>query len=242
MLPSLALGLLLLAAFIIVTRWFSTASPGNLARAATWTGAALLLGVGAFLLATGRLGWAIAAVAGAVPWIMRAVRTHAMYRTLRGALGGRAGNRSQRSEVSTTYLRMTLEHDTGDMEGTVLAGSLAGRALSTLAMPEFVELWRECQAEPQSVQLLAAWADRVRPGWREAAEESVGGARQDAGGGTMSREEAYDVLGLGPGASDDAIRAAYRKLMAVVHPDRGGSTYLAARINQAKDVLLGSRG
>lgn len=58
-------------------------------------------------------------------------------------------------------------------------------------------------------------------------------------GGPMTRDEAYAVLGLRPGASDADIRAAYTRLMRAAHPDSGGSDWLAARINQARDVLLG---
>lgn len=57
--------------------------------------------------------------------------------------------------------------------------------------------------------------------------------------GAMSRDEALDVLGLTGRPSDDEIKGAHRRLMAKVHPDHEGSTYLASKINQAKDVLLG---
>lgn len=60
-------------------------------------------------------------------------------------------------------------------------------------------------------------------------------------GGPMTSEEAYNVLGLRPGASEEDIQAAYRRLMRAAHPDRGGSDWLAARVNQARDVLLGGK-
>jgi curved DNA-binding protein CbpA len=55
----------------------------------------------------------------------------------------------------------------------------------------------------------------------------------------MTREEAFAVLGLAPGASEDDIQSAYRRLMRAAHPDSGGSDWLAARINEARDVLVG---
>lgn len=245
MVLSLVIGLLLLAAFILLSRWFATASPGRVLRAATWTGATLLITLGAFLAATGRLGWAIAALAGAIPWVTRALRTHALLRTLRSYFGGRQTARpssGSKSEIETSLLRMALDHDTGAMEGVILSGPFQGRPLSALTRSEFLVLWQQSQAEPQSAQLLAAWADRMQPGWRDAAEEVSGGAGQAERATSMSRDEAYEILGLQPGASNAEIRAAHRRLMSVVHPDRGGSTYLAARINQAKDLLTSFRG
>jgi hypothetical protein len=60
-----------------------------------------------------------------------------------------------------------------------------------------------------------------------------------AQGSAMSRAEAYEVLGLKPGASAEEVHAAHRRLMRMAHPDTGGSDWLASRINQARDVLLG---
>jgi hypothetical protein len=61
-------------------------------------------------------------------------------------------------------------------------------------------------------------------------------------GGPMSVAEAYEVLGLKAGAGEAEIQEAYRRLMRAAHPDSGGSDWLAARINQARDILLGKSG
>jgi hypothetical protein len=143
----------------------------------------------------------------------------------------------QRSKVQTSLLSMELDHDTGHMDGEVLAGPFAGRKLSALSASELAQFHRECSAAAdQSRALLEAWLDRVRPGWREEWQPGQSGAARTET--AMSREEAYAVLGLKPGAGRDEIRAAHRRLMKEFHPDRGGSDYLAAKINRAKDVLL----
>ncbi len=143
----------------------------------------------------------------------------------------------QRSRVATSFLAMELEHDSGRMEGTVLAGPYQGRLLSALNDQELKAFHRQCQAaNDQSRALLEAWLDRSKAGWREAWNMAAGGSA--ASSARMSRAEALAVLGLKEGASADDIRAAHRRLMKEFHPDRGGSDYLAAKINQAKDVLL----
>ena len=144
----------------------------------------------------------------------------------------------QRSRVATSLLAMELDHDSGRMEGTVLAGPFKGQLLSALGDEELKQFHRQCMAvNDQSRSLLEAWLDRSRAGWREAWNA---GPRNGAGApsAAMSRAEALAVLGLKEGATADQIRAAHRRLMKEFHPDRGGSDYLAAKINQAKDVLL----
>jgi DnaJ domain len=144
----------------------------------------------------------------------------------------------QRSRVATSLLVMELDHDTGRMEGTVLAGPYKDRLLSSLSDAELKALHQQCSGvRDQSRALFEAWLDRSRAGWREswqAGQRGNGGAPSAA----MSRAEALAVLGLREGATADEVRTAHRRLMKEFHPDRGGSDYLAAKINQAKDVLL----
>jgi DnaJ-domain-containing protein 1 len=98
-------------------------------------------------------------------------------------------------------------------------------------------LYNYCaRASDQSVSLLEAWLDRNNPAWRDT-WKGTDKARQ-SNSGTMSRDEALAVLGLKAGSTNDDIRNAHRRLMKDFHPDRGGSDYLAAKINQAKDILL----
>jgi hypothetical protein len=162
-----------------------------------------------------------------------------------GLFRGPRKSAGQKSGVRTDFIEMVLDHDSGSMEGRCLKGRFAGRAFASLREAELLGLLDEIGgADSQGAALLEAYLDRRCKGWRE--RRSAGASKEkareprDANGG-MSRKEAYDVLDLKPGAGEDAIRAAHRRLMMKLHPDRGGSTYLAARINEAKDVLLGRR-
>jgi DnaJ-domain-containing protein 1 len=144
------------------------------------------------------------------------------------------------SRVRSAMIEMELDHDTGDMKGTVLAGPFTGRALNDLDEPATLELLAQClRSDPDGVRLLEAYLDRRFPAWREHAEgDRDAGPRPAPQTGAMTVEEAYQILGVEPGAAAEEIRRAHRSLMKKLHPDQGGTTYLAARINQAKDVLL----
>jgi hypothetical protein len=158
-----------------------------------------------------------------------------------GGFGKSRKSPGQKSHVRTEGLEMELDHDSGHMEGRCLKGRFAGRTLSSLDKDELLQLLEDLRGtDEQGVLLLEAYLDRVAPDWRD--REGDGAERSETrarAGSRMTREEAYDALGLEPGASEEEIRAAHRKLMMKVHPDQGGSDYLAARINEAKDVLLG---
>ena len=160
-----------------------------------------------------------------------------------GGPGG--GGPGQTSDVETRFLRMVLDHDTGKMTGQVLEGEFTGRELDSLAVDELLGLLQTCWVEDQpSAQVLETYLNRSHPDWRESAQEEVpGGTGSKTGGGPqsgpMTRAEALEVLGLEDGAGEQDIRDAHHRLIAGLHPDHGGSNYLAAQINRAKDVLLG---
>ncbi len=151
---------------------------------------------------------------------------------------GKSKSPGQKSRVATSLLAMELDHDSGTMDGDVLAGPCKGRRLSSLGQEEMITFHGLCrQANDQSLPLYEAWLDRAQPEWRAA---WGGGARSSAtSSGVMTREEAYAVLGLKSGATPYDIKTAHKRLMKDFHPDKGGSDYLAAKINAAKDVLLG---
>jgi hypothetical protein len=143
----------------------------------------------------------------------------------------------QVSRVRSAFLEMELDHDTGAMRGRILAGPHEGVPLDALDVATLAGLLANIDEESRA--LLAAYLDRREPHWRENVEGgAAAGQGAPARSGKMTPEEAYQILGVEPGASAAEIGRAHRTLMKKLHPDQGGSTYLAARVNEAKDVLL----
>ena len=168
----------------------------------------------------------------------------AWYRRWKAATAGfdDAGARSYggRSQAESDWLRMELDLRSERMDGIVKQGAFAGRKLSALEEDELLSLFRACQSDEDSARLLEAYlVRRLGPERWAHARAGMGGGGAGAGGSGMTRDEALEILGLGADATDEEIRAAHRRLMAQLHPDKGGSTYLAAKINQAREVLLG---
>ena len=144
------------------------------------------------------------------------------------------------STVRTVWLEMQLEHDTGAMDGVILAGNSEGVQLSQMDEGHLLTLYKELSGDGESSALLEAYLDGRLPDWREHADTGTGGRQSNTfSSGTMAKEEAYQILGLSPGAGTKDIRDAHRRLMKRIHPDHGGSTFLAAKINEAKDILIG---
>jgi hypothetical protein len=233
-------GCAVLVFLLVAGRLLASIDPRKLANAVR-----KLAGVGALALA----GFLI--VRGALPLaIPLGVFGFALIRGGRGlGFGGPFGSAGkapgQKSHIRTERLEMELDHDSGHMEGKCLSGQFAGRPLSTLSDRETMELLDELYKDgaPEAA-VMEAYLDWRLPGWRDrdsGSEEEAKPGQKRARSSRMSAEEAYAVLGVAPDASEEDIRQAHRRLMMKMHPDQGGSTYLAARINEAKEVLLDRR-
>lgn len=228
----LLFGLLALVLALMAMRTFATANPATVARYMRQAGGLAALGGAFLLLMRGAASYAMPLMMLGT-WLLSGAQSSGWRRWFPG---GESATGGQTTSIKTDHLEMELDHDTGSMRGRVIKGLFRGRDVERMAPAELALLWQDCRfADPQSAQLLEAYLDRIHPSWREdmAKAEASPGA-----GGIMTREEAWEVLGLKPGASAEEVRTAHRDLMMRMHPDRGGSTYLAAKINQAKDVLL----
>lgn len=232
MIAYLILGISLLIGLIFLSRWFVATEPRRVATAARWLALIVAVIVGGYLIWGGRNILAALLLPLMIPALLR---YRALWNRIKAMSGPTPG---QTSQVETHFLRMTLDHDTGVMTGVVREGRFQGRQLDELTLEDLVALWRECRAaDAQSAAVLEAYLDRTQDeAWRQSAGAGAGPSAASTG---MTREEAFEILGLEPSAGESDIRDAHRRLMQQVHPDHGGSNYLAAKINQAKDLLLG---
>jgi hypothetical protein len=229
--PTLFIGLIALALVLWLLKSFARSDPQYLIKVGRTAGGIVALASAAFLGSRGQLFAAVPlgmTGLGLLGWMPAGMRGF-------WPLGQKSGG--QESRVSSNFVEMKLDHDTGAMTGTIIAGRLKGTSLDALESSVLVGLLSEFDEESRN--LLAAYLDRRYPSWRENAHEGATAGRGGAArSGKMSDEEAYQILGLQPGASSEEIGRAHRGLMKKLHPDQGGSTYLAARVNEAKDVLL----
>jgi len=186
-----------------------------------------------FILAP--LGAAAAFVARFLPTLLRLLPFWGMFKSKVAGAGGYTSNQS--SKIRTRFLAMELDHASGDLDGQVLEGQFASQKLSSLSLEQLIALYRECASDQDSVQILEAYLDRTQPDWRE----QVGASSQHTdmnSESAMNRDLALEILGLEGDPDKDAVIKAHRLLMQKMHPDRGGSSYLAQKINAAKDFLL----
>ena len=229
---TLLLGVVVLALLLVAVKHLTKIDPRMLAPVLKTAGGVGALGAAGFLATRGQvwlalpLGLAGLSLLGWLPF-------------------GPAGvfQRSQKSpgqasRVRSAFVEMELDHDTGAMRGRILAGPHEGVMLDALDVPTLTGFLPEIDEESRA--LLMAYLDRREPSWRDhvQGDPAAGADRSSWSSGKMTEEEAYQILGLHPGASADEIGRAHRALMKKLHPDQGGSTYLAARVNEAKDILL----
>jgi len=143
---------------------------------------------------------------------------------------------NQTSIIRTEYLAMELKHSSGDMDGSVLKGKFQGQRLSTLLLAQLLQLAQECSSDHDSLQVMEAYLDRMHPDWcTEAQDEARRSVQTEEP--IMNKGLALEILGLSGSVTKDEVTVAHRKLMQKMHPDRGGSDYLAKKINTAKDYL-----
>jgi len=254
----LGLGLLGLIALYFLARGFLNTDPRILARALKIVAVIAIIGLAVFLALRGRIdvaGLLALALTGFIrrwsfglpfPFFGRNPPGGGWQKAKTGneqaeQANGTASGADQSSGIETAWLRLRLDRASGRMDGEVLQGRHAGRRLETLDPPQLFAVLDEIRSQDAAgLPLMETYLDRrLGPEWREQAAASATPPDSQQNG-MMSREQAYDVLGLSPGASEAMIREAHRRLMKKMHPDQGGSNYLAAQINRAKDILLGA--
>jgi hypothetical protein len=236
--PTLIAGAVAVILLYSLLQMFRAANPVVLARTIKIGGGVVALAVAAFTGIKGELAVAIPLGifgAGLLGWSPFGTSGFS-------SIGGLFGSRTKRSpgqssEVRSRFLDMTLDHDSGELAGRIVDGPHAGRALDEFDLAQLAAMMTGFDAE--SVSLLESYLDRRFPAWRQDAQgDAARGQSRSPPSGKMTNEEAYQILGLQPGAGSDEIRRAHRTLMKKLHPDQGGTTYLAARVNEAKDTLL----
>ena len=234
---TLIAGIVAVVLLYSLLQMFRAANPVVLARAIKIGGGVVALAGAAFTGIKGELAVAVPLGifgAGLLGW--------SPFGTGFGNIGAMFGGGAQRSpgqtsRVRSQFLDMSLDHDSGGLEGQIVAGPYAGHSLAEFDLPQLTAMIPGFDAE--SVSLLESYLDRRFPAWRQDAQgNTAGGQSRPAASGKMTDEEAYQILGLQPGAARADIGRAHRSLMKKLHPDQGGSTYLAARVNEAKDTLL----
>lgn len=223
-------GFAILCGLLLLGWVFINTSPARLARALKWTGIVLIVAAVLALAVSGRLAMLLGIAAALVPLLYR------LRSTIGGLYGPAVGNSST---VETPFVRMSLDHDTGNMEGTVLQGRFAGMRVGELSRAELLALLRECRTiDEEGARLIEAYLDRTDPDWRADLHGAEAGGSARAATSDVTVDEAYAILGLQPGADEEAIKAAHHRLMKQLHPDHGGTDYFAAKLNRARDVLL----
>ncbi len=234
--PRLILAIAIIAALVYITRRINRLPPKARKKAFVTLGLTLIALLVLFLTVTGRLHWIGAALTGVLvllrqllPLIIRFIPTWLSYR------GSSIGSKSSKtSTVESRFIRMNLDHETGKMSGEVLSGEFEQWELDEMERPQLESLLSFCsQNDLDSARLLESYLTQRFPDENFDNQKSYSESSSQ-----MQRAEALSILGLEGEPDSETIVNAHRHLMQKLHPDRGGNDYLAAKINQAKDILL----
>ena len=235
--------LLLVSAVVVFIYRLGEMSSQQRMRVLKWLALILLVALFVGLAATGRLSWLFALIASITPllprivnWLLKvAAPLYPLFGFFksRGMAGG--------PTIQTEFFRMVVDFLKGGMDGQVLKGEFQGRRLAELSLEELMRLMVSVtQVDQESAALLAAFMDRYHSGWRQSYGEAGQQSQNWQSHGEMSEQEAREILGVSEQATEQEIQKAHRRLIQKLHPDRGGSDYLAAKINHARDRLLKS--
>jgi len=230
---NLLIALLVLFVLIQGIRFAARAKPAALIGAVKVAGGLACFAVAALLFLRGHTEMALGA-AGVGLWLGGWASAPQWLERLRPG--------KRRTLLRSAMIEIEFDPVTGVMDGRALAGPFEGRTFNAMTTQDLQTLHGLCATgDPEGLRHLEVYFDSRFPGWRGAGE---GDAHARAGrdrarhSGAMTEDEAYEVLGLQKGAARDEITRAHRTLMKKLHPDQGGPTALAARVNEAKEILM----
>ncbi|MAL79848.1 MAG: hypothetical protein CMN55_12180 [Sneathiella sp.] len=231
MLAYFIIGIFLFLALIVGSQALANADPGKILKGLRISAVVVSAVLAGFFILTGRFPLA-------PPFIVAAL----FFLRNKPLFSSRKPSDGQTSDVHTLWLAANLDHDSGEMDATILQGAFEGLKLSSLSRSEIDALYREAKDDARTIAILESFISRkygedFSDAEAEDDKDNRNSQRAGANGG-MTRTEALAILELTETASIADIKAAHRRLMKKFHPDHNGSDYMAAKLNEAKDFLL----
>ena len=226
--------LILIAAIVGLWYWWSYQKnlAENKRKPFLWrSGFWLILALTLYFIITGRMHWLGAGIAALIP----VLRTLLVWGTRAGPLLRLFGRfKTSPSQFRTQFLVISMNFTTGSVEGEIISGDYNGKKLSELSQDELKQLSQQYKTvDKESYVLLQAYLIRSGSNNDQAYQQYNPDNFNE-----LTETEAYEILGLPNTATKDEVVKAHKRLMQRMHPDRGGSDYLAAKINAAKDQLV----